>query len=278
MRIDSCRAAPPGRRRAAWLLPALFLLLLPVMAAAQNAADYRLGPGDVVRISVYNNPDLTTEAQITQAGRINFPLLGEVEIGGLDKGAAEARLAQLLEEGKFVVKPRVNVLVSQYRSQQVSVLGQVNKPGRIPMETPGNLTDVLALAGGISANGSDSVIVISKDKEGRTSRREVDLNALMHSGQPTGNLPMGNGDILYVPRAPLFYIYGEVQRPGAYRLERDMTVMQALAVGGGLSVRGTQRGVRLHRRDSSGTIQALRPGLNDSLQADDVVFVRESLF
>ena len=100
----------------------------------------------------------------------------------------------------------------------------------------------------------------------------------MLSGQLAGNVTMGNGDILYVPRAPQFYIYGEVQRPGVYRLERDMTVMQALAVGGGLSVRGTQRGVRLHRRDSRGTVQTLQPGLTESLQENDVVFVKESLF
>lgn len=274
--IDSacCRKWTAASRL--WAL-ALFLFV-PLFAAAQNAANYRLGPGDVVRITVYNNPDLTTEAQLTATGRINFPLLGEVEIGGLDKGAVEARLAQLLADGHFVINPRVNVLVSLYRSQQVSVLGQVNKPGRIPLESAVTLTGVLALAGGIAPNGSDAVTVISKAADGQAQRREIDLNALMQSGEPSGDLPIGNGDIVYVPRAPQFYIYGEVQRPGAYRLERRMTVMQALSVGGGLSVRGTERGVRLHRRDSRGEVQTLKPPLTEMLQADDVVFVRESLF
>ncbi|MDP2706737.1 MAG: polysaccharide export protein EpsE [Burkholderiales bacterium] len=257
-----------------WFVP----LFVPLPAFAQSTANFRLGPGDVVRITVYSHPDLTTEAQITHAGKINFPLVGEVELAGLDKGEAEARLAKLLGDGGFVQKPQVNVLVLQYRSQQVSVLGQVNKPGKIPLDTASNLTDLLALAGGVAPTGSDVVVVIAREKDGTTREREINLDAMIRSGDMSGNLAIANGDIIYVPRAQMFYIYGEVQKPGAYRLERNMTVMQALSVGGGLSVRGTERGVRLHRRDSRGAVQTIEPKLADTIQENDVVFVRESLF
>ena len=264
-------------RRTVHLL--LVLLWMPVAAFGQQPpAHYLLAPGDVVRISVYNNPDMLTEAQIGTGGKITFPLLGEVEIAGLDKGEAESRIARLLAERKFVLNPQVNVLLTQYRGNQVSVLGQVSKPGKFALERTSNLTDVLAYAGGIGAAGADTVVVYVRDRDGALRKQEIDLNAMMMSGDLSRNLPMTNGDIVYVPRASMFYIYGEVQRPGVYRLERDMTVMQALSVGGGLTVRGTERGVRLHRHDSSGKVQTLEPRLTDRVLENDVVFVRESLF
>jgi polysaccharide export outer membrane protein len=89
---------------------------------------------------------------------------------------------------------------------------------------------------------------------------------------------LSNGDIIYVHRAPMFYIYGEVNRPGAFRLERNMSVMQGLASGGGTNARGTTRGLRIHRRDASGALKVIEPSLDDLLQADDVIYVKESLF
>ncbi|MBC7793778.1 MAG: SLBB domain-containing protein, partial [Clostridia bacterium] len=130
----------------------------------------------------------------------------------------------------------------------------------------------------IAPSGSDVVIVVIRQKDGSTSKREINLDTMISSGDMLENLALGNGDLIYVPRAQMFYIYGEVQKPGAYRLERNMTVMQALSVGGGLTVRGTERAVRLHRRDSRGTVQIIETKLTDSLQEHDVVFVRESLF
>jgi polysaccharide export outer membrane protein len=81
-----------------------------------------------------------------------------------------------------------------------------------------------------------------------------------------------------VDRQPVVYIYGEVQRPGPMRLEREMTLLQALATGGGLTARGTERGVRVHRKDTGGAVMVLEPTMTDKLREGDVVFVRESLF
>lgn len=271
------RLAARARSLRALLWLALLIVALP--APAQGTGVFRLGPGDLVKITVYGHPDLTTEAQITHDGRITFPLVGEVALAGLDTGDAETRLATLLHDGRFVLKPQVNVLVQQYRSQQVSVLGQVNKPGRIALDTSASrLTDLLALAGGVAPTGSDTVVVIARQKDGSIRRREINVDRMILSGEMSGNLQVANGDVIYVPRARMFYIYGEVQKPGAYRLERGMTVMQALSVGGGLTVRGTERGLRLHRRDPGGTMTTIEPELTDAIQENDVVFVRESLF
>jgi len=260
----------------------LSFVVLPGLAAAQGAAqvggEYRLGPGDVVRITVYNNPDLTTEAQITPKGHITFPLIGEVQIGDMEKSQAEQIIARRLGEGGFVVKPQVNVLVLGFKSQQISVLGQVNRPGKYPIEQASTLADLLAIAGGIAATGGDMVTHISKGADGKTAKRDIDIHEALRSGSMDNNFPVANGDIIFVPRAPLFYIYGEVQRPGAFRLEKDMTVMQAISVGGGLTLRGTERGIRVNRHGPDGKVQNVQTATNELVKENDVIFVKESLF
>jgi polysaccharide export outer membrane protein len=109
-------------------------------------------------------------------------------------------------------------------------------------------------------------------------KREIDIHEALKTGEMEKNFPVANGDIIFVPRAPLFYIYGEVQRPGAYRLEKEMTVMQALSVGGGLNVRGTERGIRINRHGGNGTIQSIECQMSDKVQENDVIYVKESLF
>ena len=129
------------------------------------------------------------------------------------------------------------------------------------------------MAGGVPADGSDMITVI--DKSGKI---EYDLRNIVKNADGSKNINLVGGEIIYVPRAPMFYIYGEAQRPGSYRIERDMTVMQALAIGGGPTPRGTQRGVQLHRRNASGVVEVLRPELTDLVKQDDVLFIKESLF
>ena len=254
-----------------------FLLSGPT-AAQQVGGEYRLGAGDVVRITVYNNPDLTTEAQVTQQGRITFPLIGEVQIGNMEKGQAEQIIARRLSEGGFVIKPQVNVLVLGFKSQQISVLGQVNRPGKYPIEQASTLADLIAIAGGISQTGGDMITHISKGADGKIGKRDIDIHQALSNGSMDNNFSVSNGDIIFVPRAPMFYIYGEVQRPGAFRLEKDMTVMQAISVGGGLTVRGTERGIRVNRHGPEGKIQTLQTATTDLVKENDVIFVKESLF
>jgi polysaccharide biosynthesis/export protein len=260
-------------------LRALALVFWFVALLAHAAGkDYVLGPGDAVKVTVYEQPDLTTEARISEAGAINFPLLGQVTVGGTTTAAAEATIAKLLREGRLVKQPHVNVSVAQYRSQQISVLGYVNKPGKYALEGPSTVADLLALAGGVTQDGADRATLTRQGKDNRTAKKEIDLLALLQTGDSANNLDVVNGDVLYVPRAPVFYIYGEVQKPGAYRLERYMSVMQALSVGGGLTPRGTERGIKIKRRAADGRVQTLEPSLTDQLAPDDVVYVKESLF
>lgn len=252
----------------------------PLAAPSNNpaAADYRLGAGDTVRINVYQNPDLTLEARISEAGLVSYPLLGNVKIGGMSVSAAESLIAEGLRSRNFVRTPQVSLLVMQVRGNQASVLGQVNRPGRFPIEsTDLRLSDLLSLAGGIAVTGADTVVLVGSRGNQRI-RKEIDVDSIFRSASGDDDLLVLNGDVVYVQRAPIAYIYGEVQRAGPMRLERGLTVMQALATGGGLTARGTEKGVRLHRKGPDGKLQVLQPAMDDTLRDGDVVYVRESLF
>ena len=260
------------------VLLAMFLAALGNACAQEKAADYRLGPGDAIRILVFQNPDLTLESRISESGTITYPLIGSLEIGGLSIGAAEQKIAAGLRDGGFVLQPQVNVVLVQVRSSQVSVLGQVGRPGRFPLET-GNtkLTELLANAGGINPAGADTLI-LTGIREGKPVRMEINVTEMLLKGDPQNDITVQGGDIVYVHRAPQFYIDGEVQRPGSYRLERDMTVRHALAQSGGISLRATLRGLSIHRRDASGKIVVIEPEQDTLVQADDIIHVREALF
>lgn len=260
------------------MLSFLFFCCGLMQANAQTTtSDVPLGPGDVVKISVFGNDDLTLETRVSEAGTITFPLIGEVKVGGLSTGQAERKIADALNQGGFVRNPQVNMLVSDMQSQQVSVLGQVNKPGRYPVDGKRNLTDVLALAGGMTPEAGDTVVLM-RTRDGKTTKETIDLDKMMSSQDPNSNPQMMAGDSIYVERAPHFYIYGEVQKPGSYKLERNMIVLQALSAGGGLSLRGTERGIRIKRRDANGELHVIDAKHDDLVKADDIIYVKESLF
>jgi polysaccharide export outer membrane protein len=256
-----------------------FSALLGFAAHAQTAQpEYALGKGDNIRIVVFQNPDLTIETRVTENDTISYPLVGTVKIGGLTIPAAEQLIAKALNDGGFIQKPQVNIQLLQNRGNQVSVLGLVGRPGRYPLETFNTrLSEMLAIAGGIAQTGADIAIVTGL-RDGQPFRREVDIPAMFLENKLQNDVVVAGGDVLYVHRMPVFYIYGEVQRPGSSRIERGMTVRQALAQSGGVTARGTERRPRLFRRGADGKVQVLSPALDDLVQPDDVYFMTESLF
>lgn len=335
---------------------ALLLGLLIQTASAEDSS-YILGSGDVLKINVYSNPDLTLDARVTEAGFISFPLIGEVQVGGITPFAAEKKIAGLLQTGGFITDPQVTILVAQFQSKLISVLGSVNKPGRYPLDRATNLADLLALVGGITLDGSDIATIVSKTgkvdydlrdivgkgdgsknvplsggeivyvhardvavmgqvnrpgkysvvggvrtvadflsvaggisptgsdmvvvttiRDGSVYRQELDVDTLFDAGNNSANIELLSGDSIYVPRAPMVYIYGEVQRPGSFRVERNMTVVQALAQGGGTTVRGTQRCIQMYRRNPENVMVKTTVQLTDLVHQDDVIYIKESLF
>jgi polysaccharide export outer membrane protein len=243
-----------------WLAGLVLLFALPVWA------NEKLGSGDAVRVTVFQQPDLTTEARVSERGTVGMPLVGEVKVDGLTTAQAGAKIAAELKAGKYLKNPQVAVAVVTLRSRQVSVLGLVARPGRYALDdTSSQLADVIAAAGGVTAGGADYVTLM---RDGKSQKLPMIAKGVF----------LKNGDTIHVDRAPVFYIYGEVTRSGAYRLEPNMTVMQAIAAGGGITPRGSDRRLKLRRPDAKGKLVETDTTLQETVKADDVIYVRESIF
>jgi polysaccharide export outer membrane protein len=260
------------------LLLSCLLLFMPTSAQAQARTDYALGAGDSIRVLVFQNPDLSMETRLSENGVITYPLVGSVDLNGLSVAAAEAKLARALQSGGFLQKPQITITLLQVRNNQISVLGQVAKPGRFPLESAGTrVTDMLANAGGVIPGGDDWAI-LTGTRNGKAFRQQIDIPAIFLSGNSDKDTVLQGGDTIYVHRAAVFYIYGEAQRSGAYRIERDMTVMQAMAQGGGPTNRGSENRLRLHRKGSDGQMQKMDPLPTDAILPNDVLYIKESIF
>lgn len=268
----------------------VFLMLfsgLAVFAGNQHAfaqedyvfaqEDYLLGGGDTISITVYEQPDLTTNARISQDdGSITFPLLGEVIIAGLSPEQAGQKIAKLLREGGFIRKPQVSLTVKTFQSQKVPVMGEVRKPGEYSLMGESRVIDLITQAGGLKDDAADLIIVVKK--EGNATRKhKIDL-LRFYAGDMSQNIKVSRGDFILVPKMDTFYIHGEVKRPGVYRLERGMTVMQAVSVGGGVSARGSLRGIKATREQADGTTREVSVEMTDKVQPNDVLYLKERLF
>jgi polysaccharide biosynthesis/export protein len=237
-----------------------------VLAAGALAQAEKLGVGDAVRVTVFQQPELTTDARISERGTIALPLVGEQKVAGMSQAEAGAAIGEALKKGQYLKHPQVTVALTTVRSRQVSVLGNVARPGRYPLDdTSPNLSDVIAAAGGITAGGADTVTVLRDGKEHKV-------------GVLGKGFALQGGDTINVERAPVIYIYGEVTRGGAYPVVPDMTVMQAIAAGGGITPRGSERRIKLRRNAGNGNFVETDARLQDRVRADDVLYVREALF
>jgi len=262
-----------------WMMASLFMAASLGAQASSPTGEYVLGAGDQIRITVFQSPDLLLETRLNAAGAISYPLIGSVQLGGLTVSQAEQKIANALRDGNFLKQPQVSILVLAVKSNQVSVLGYVNRPGRYPLEAgTSKVSEVLAQAGGILPGNGSELIVVTGTRDNKPFRKEIDFPLIFSAAGGNNDIVLQNGDAIFVDRAPQIYMYGEVQRPGAQILLRDTTLLQALASGGGLTLRGTERGIRVHRRDASGQVNVIQPGMNDKLQPGDVIYVRESLF
>ncbi|HMD28427.1 MAG TPA: polysaccharide export protein EpsE [Steroidobacteraceae bacterium] len=248
--------------------------LMCLTRAEAKSEDYRLGAGDLVRIKVFDHDELSVDVRISQTGNITFPLIGQLRIAGLSTRDTELLLARSLIDGGFVKQPHISVLVSEYQSQKVAVMGQVARPGQYPLDASKRVMDMLAIAGGVlNDTAAEDVTLVRAD----SSRVVIDMKKLF-DGDPAVNLVVQDGDTVFVAHAPQFYIYGQVQHPGQYRLLRHTTISQAISIGGGLTQRGTQRGAIVKRMDAGGKEHKYSVNDEDALQPDDVLLIKASLF
>jgi polysaccharide export outer membrane protein len=200
--------------------------------------EYRVGPGDVLEITVFGNDDLSRLSTVQTNGSVALPLLGEVAIAGLTVGEIQRKLTTLLARD-YLVNPQVEVKVKEYQSQFVSVVGEVNAPGRKPLRGRTRLIDVLLDAGGLTPRASGEILITrfegSFGDGNRTLRIRLNSSSMTPVDQVNLELILMSGDILTV--LPKYYVTveGEVNRPNRYVIDGELTVTGAISMAGGLT-------------------------------------------
>jgi polysaccharide export outer membrane protein len=237
----------------------------------------QIGPGDSVSIQVYGQPDMATVVYVSDDGTIPVPLAGPVPIAGLSPADASKRIEKALKDGMFLIDPHVTLTVTVSRSQRVSVLGQVTHPAQYPIEANTTIFDLLAMAGGVLETGSEEIFLLRPDANGTVQRYPINLKGLENARGAIPDQALRGGDSILVPRAEQFYIYGEVTSPNKYRVEPNMTVIEAIARAGGVTPRGSERRVDI-KRTVNGKFVTTKAKLDDLVKADDVIHVKESIF
>ena len=263
----------------------------PAAPVPRPALDYQVGPGDVLEILVYGNEDLSRIPTVQTNGAIVMPLVGDVQVAGLTVAEVQLKITSLLAKD-YLVKPQVEVKVREYRSQFVSVVGEVNAPGRQPLRGRTRLIDALVEAKGFTLHASGEVMITRSDgtfEGGKTSIIVRISNSVAPKAQDEVNLnlPLRNGDI--VTASPKFFVTvdGEVNRPGRYAIEADLTVTGVISLAGGLSRFGNNT-VKLRRSDpQSGKVTVVEVDLKDvrngkkpdvPLLPNDVISVGRRIF
>lgn len=249
-------------------------------AASVHAQDYLIGSQDVLKIAVFENPELTTEARVSENGKITFPLLGEITAKNLTTRQVEKNIAEKLVSGNIVKNPQVSVFVQNYRNRKVTIIGEVIKPGQYEITGPTTLLDIISQALGMNQNAGYQLTVFRKDpasadKES-TTKISIDVDLLLNGGDLSQDIELQNADVIYVPKA-IFYIYGEVNKPGAYRLEKGITLKKAIALAGGLTPKGTDLRIEVTRQEDKKK-STIIGNLDTPLRLDDVVRIKDSIF
>jgi polysaccharide biosynthesis/export protein len=247
-----------------------------------SASQIQLGPGDLIEISVYNIPELTTKARVSSNGDVYLPLIDYVHVGDLTQEEAQRVIEKRLSDGGFVNNPHVMVFVADNASGVVTLLGEVARPGPYPVIGERRLYDIFSAAGGLTEKAGKTVTI--------THRNDVEHPVTVRLAEnlaqtPETNVPIRQGDTIVVQRAGVVYVVGDVGRPSGFLMENDsLTVLKVIALAGGTTRTAKLSGAKLLRKTPDG-VQETTIALNKILQAkapdvamkaDDVLFVPSS--
>lgn len=260
-------------------LPALPGTLSTTSLPASVISNTPVGTGDILRVTVYGQPDLSTEVGVNDQGMINLPLIGTLKVTGLRTSEIAKQVEQAYRDKKFLVNPEVSVEATQVRSQLVSILGDVYQPGRYVIPGHLSLLELLATAGGLQPSAAPYAIVLRKDVSdpSKTTETHIPLSDPASGSFSPKDMALANGDVVYVERKKLFYIHGEVNRPGEYPIEPEMNVMRAISIGGGMNQRASTWRISIYRT-TNGKSENISAKLNTPVKAGDVINIKESIF
>jgi polysaccharide biosynthesis/export protein len=243
-----------------------------------QSALVKLGPGDLIEVSVYNIPELASKVRVSNSGEVYLPLIDYVHVEGLTQEEAQTVIEKRLSDGGFVRSPHVTIFVDEAASQGVTILGEVVKAGIYPDVADHKLYEVLSEAGGFTISASRKIAVIRRDQPD-----PIRINLPRNLADDlSGNIDIMPGDTITVPRAPIIYVVGDVGRPSGLLVDNgSLTVLQALALAGGANRTAKMGGARIIRKTPTGMtetnvqlkkmLEAKAPDV--TLQGDDILFV-----
>jgi polysaccharide export outer membrane protein len=268
------------------------LLVVMSLSAALGQGHYRLGPEDEIEIRVWSHDDLTRKTRVGLDGTISFPFVGEIKAQGLSLLELQKELERRLGP-KYIIDPHVSITVLEYKSQKFFVVGNVQKPGTYPLTKPVRLVEAISQAGGLSSgtsgktvSGAEAIIIRAQpgetleqprlpDRVPASRKITVSLTAAL-AGDPNQNLEIKNGDTVYVPNL-VYYVTGEVKKPGRYPYEENMTVLMAVTTAEGFTDKASARSIYIIR-EKSGEKQKVKVGMHDPIGPGDTIVVPESWF
>lgn len=267
----------------------LFALLNSPTSYSQEE-EYTVGGKDVLDISVYEEKDLTKRVRVSEEGYITFPLLGQVKVSGLTTAQIEKKLTKLLEKD-YLVNPQVQVMVKSFESRKVSVLGAVKQPGSYSLIGRTTIVEAISKAGGLDMEEKwKNAVLLRPNQKG--DQKEItsitlDLEKLLKGGDTSLNLEVRDKDTIFIPRADTVFVYGQVKYPQAIKLEKDLTIVEAIALAGGFTRLASQNRTRVIRV-VDGKVTKINVKMADIkkgsakenilLQPGDIVVVPESFF
>jgi polysaccharide export outer membrane protein len=257
-----------------WLL--WFLILISVgLCGSAVAADYVISRNDVLDISVYDHPEMTTTVRVDGQGMVAVPLINRVKVQGMTVSAASTAIARLLADG-YIVNPQVNIFIKNFRDQKASILGQVVKPGVYDLTSKTTLLELISQAGGLTPEAGDRATI---KREGSTGEEKVvQLRRLVDNGDVSQNLSIMDGDKIFIDKAGLFYVTGQVKKPDSYKYQDKLTVMKAVALAGGFTDIASKGSIDIVRKVDGKEKVVSDVDLDYLVQPEDVVVVPESFF
>lgn len=256
---------------------AVLLACLGVRFSA--AQDYNIGEGDVLRITIYDHDDLAQMVRVTSDGTVMLSLLGQVPVGGMSVTGAAKKIAALYADG-YLVNPQVNVFIEEFRSGKATILGQIMRPGLYELQNQMTLLELISSAGGLTDDAGRTA-TIKREAAAAGGEEEVitiDLKELVENGDTRLNVQIQPGDSIYIQKANLVYVSGEVQSPGVYRCYDDTSVIMAITLAGGFTDKAAPSRVKLIRKVSGQEEVFEKVNMDFPVASDDIIVVPESFF
>ncbi|MBU0992266.1 MAG: SLBB domain-containing protein [Proteobacteria bacterium] len=243
--------------------------------------DYTVGEDDVITITVYNQPQLSTKVRVSGDGAIVLPLLGNIRVKGLNVIEISEKLTGLYADG-YLVNPQISVFIEEYSSKKATILGMVKTPGHYSIRQHTTILEFISMAGGLAANAGSTAIITRKSKaflnKPEMETIQIDLASLIEKGQTSQNVPIYNGDSIYIPKMEVIYINGEVKKPDAYKYEQGTTIIMAITLASGFTDKAAPGKIKIIRKINGEEVVITKTDMDEPVLAGDIIVVPESIF